>query len=136
MDAGEYKHVVLGMFFLKYISVKFETKYNALLAEGESFEEDRDEYEAENILWVPKVARWSFIMVNAKVVKIGQYIDDGLIQIEKENTSLKGVLVKRYARPVINKKRLGEMFDLFYTIKLHDSGEKDLLGRVYDINAL
>ncbi|WP_303867409.1 class I SAM-dependent DNA methyltransferase [Acetobacterium wieringae] len=132
MDASEYKHVVLGLIFLKYISDKFETKYNELVAEGESFEEDRDEYEAENIFWVPKEARWAFIMDNAKDVKIGEYIDDAMILIEKENTSLKGVLDKRYARPEIDKRRLGELIDLISTIKLHDSGEKDLLGRVYE----
>jgi type I restriction enzyme M protein len=132
MDASEYKHVVLGLIFLKYISDKFETKYNELVAEGEGFEEDRDEYEAENIFWVPKEARWTFIMDNAKDVKIGQYIDDAMILIEKENTSLKGVLDKRYARPEIDKRRLGELIDLISTIKLHDSGEKDLLGRVYE----
>ncbi len=132
MDASEYKHVVLGLIFLKYISDKFETKYNALIEEGEGFEEDRDEYAAENIFWVPKEARWSFIMDNAKDTKIGQYIDDAMILIEKENTSLKGVLDKRYARPEIDKRRLGELIDLISTIKLHQNGEKDLLGRVYE----
>jgi len=132
MDASEYKHVVLGLIFLKYISDKFETKYNALIEEGEGFEEDRDEYESENIFWVPKEARWTFIMDNAKDAKIGQYIDDAMILIEKENTTLKGVLDKRYARPEIDKRRLGELIDLISTIKLHASGEKDLLGRVYE----
>lgn len=132
MDASEYKHVVLGLIFLKYISDKFETKYNELVTEGEGFEEDRDEYASENIFWVPKEARWTFIMDNAKDIKIGQYIDDAMILIEKENTSLKGVLDKRYARPEIDKRRLGELIDLISTIKLHASGEKDLLGRVYE----
>jgi len=132
MDASEYKHVVLGLIFLKYISDKFETKYNELLEESEGFEEDRDEYESENIFWVPKEARWTFIMDNAKETKIGQYIDDAMILIEKENTTLKGVLDKRYARPEIDKRRLGELIDLISTIKLHSSGEKDLLGRVYE----
>jgi type I restriction enzyme M protein len=132
MDASEYKHVVLGLIFLKYISDKFETKFNALVEEGAGFEEDRDEYEAENIFWVPKEARWSFIKDNAKDSKIGQYIDDAMILIEKENTSLKGVLDKRYARPEIDKRRLGELIDLISTIKLHQNGEKDLLGRVYE----
>jgi len=132
MDASEYKHVVLGLIFLKYISDKFETKFNALVEEGAGFEEDRDEYEAENIFWVPKEARWSFIKYNAKDSKIGQYIDDAMILIEKENTSLKGVLDKRYARPEIDKRRLGELIDLISTIKLHQNGEKDLLGRVYE----
>lgn len=132
MDASEYKHVVLGLIFLKYISDKFETKFNMLVEEGAGFEEDRDEYEAENIFWVPKEARWSFIKDNAKDSKIGQYIDDAMILIEKENTSLKGVLDKRYARPEIDKRRLGELIDLISTIKLHQNGEKDLLGRVYE----
>jgi type I restriction enzyme M protein len=132
MDASEYKHVVLGLIFLKYISDKFETKFDALIEEGAGFEEDRDEYEAENIFWVPKEARWSFIKDNAKDSKIGQFIDDAMILIEKENTSLKGVLDKRYARPEIDKRRLGELIDLISTIKLHQNGEKDLLGRVYE----
>lgn len=132
MDAGDYKHVVLGLIFLKYISDKFETKHDELVQEGMGFEEDRDEYLAENIFWVPKEARWSHIMDNAKSEKIGQYIDDALILIEKENPSLKGVLDKRYARPEIDKRRLGELIDLISTIKLHNNGEQDLLGRVYE----
>jgi len=132
MDASEYKHVVLGLIFLKYISDKFETKFDALIEEGAGFEEDRDEYEAENIFWVPKEARWGFIKDNAKDPKIGQFIDDAMILIEKENTSLKGVLDKRYARAEIDKRRLGELIDLISTIKLHQNGEKDLLGRVYE----
>ncbi|SDY29801.1 class I SAM-dependent DNA methyltransferase [Tindallia californiensis] len=132
MDASEYKHVVLGLIFLKYISDKFETKFNALVEEGAGFEEDRDEYEAENIFWVPKEGRWSFIKDNAKDSKIGEYIDEAMILIEKENPSLKGVLDKRYARPEIEKRRLGELIDLISTIKLHQNGEKDLLGRVYE----
>jgi type I restriction enzyme M protein len=132
MDSGEYKHVVLGLIFLKYISDKFETKYKELLEEGDGFEEDRDEYTYENIFWVPKEARWGFIKDNAKDSKIGQYIDDAMIEIEKENPSLKGVLDKRYARPELDKRRLGELIDLLSTIKLHDKNEKDLLGRVYE----
>lgn len=132
MDSGEYKHVVLGLIFMKYISDKFETKYNELVEEGDGFEEDRDEYEAENIFWVPKEARWDYIKDNAKDPKIGQYIDDGMILIEKENPTLKGVLDKRYARPELDKRRLGELIDLISTIKLHSNDEKDLLGRVYE----
>lgn len=132
MDSGEYKHVVLGLIFMKYISDKFESKYNELLEEGDGFEEDRDEYESENIFWVPKEARWSFLRDNAKDVKIGQYIDDAMILIEKENPTLMGVLDKRYARPEIDKRRLGELIDLISTIRLHENGEKDLLGRVYE----
>lgn len=132
MDASEYKHVVLGLIFLKYISDKFETKYNELVAEGEGFEEELDEYLAENIFWVPKEARWNYIRDNAKSEKIGQIIDDAMILIEKENKTLKNVLEKRYARPEIDKRRLGELIDLISTIKLHTKEEKDLLGRVYE----
>jgi type I restriction enzyme M protein len=132
MDSGEYKHVVLGLIFLKYISDKFETKYDELVEEGDGFEEDRDEYAHENIFWVPKQARWGFIKDSAKDSKIGQYIDDAMIEIEKENPSLRGVLDKRYARPELDKRRLGELIDMISSIKLHDKSEKDLLGRVYE----
>lgn len=132
MDSAEYKYVVLGLIFMKYISDKFETKYEELVEEGDGFEEDRDEYEAENIFWVPKEARWSYLKDNAKDPKIGQIIDDAMILIEKENPTLAGVLDKRYARPELDKRRLGELIDLISTIKLHKNGEKDLLGRVYE----
>lgn len=132
MDSGEYKHVVLGLIFLKYISDKFETKYYELVEEGSGFEEDIDEYSAENIFWVPLEARWDYVKDHAKDVKIGQIIDDAMLVIEKENASLKGVLEKRYARPEIDKRRLGELIDLISTIKLHSKSEKDLLGRVYE----
>ena len=124
MDASEYKHVVLGLIFLKYISDKFEMKYNELVAEGEGFEEELDEYLAENIFWVPKEARWNYIRNHAKDPKIGQIIDDAMILIEKENKTLKNVLEKRYARPEIDKRRLGELVDLISTIKLHTNDEK------------
>lgn len=132
MDSAEYKYVVLGLIFMKYISDKFETKYEELVEEGDGFEEDRDEYEAENIFWVPKEARWSYLKDNAKDPKIGQIIDDAMILIEKENSTLAGVLDKRYARPELDKRRLGELIDLISTIRLHKNGEKDLLGRVYE----
>ena len=128
MDSAEYKYVVLGLIFMKYISDKFETKYEELVEEGDGFEEDRDEYEAENIFWVPKEARWGYLKDNAKDPKIGQIIDDAMILIEKENPTLKGVLDKRYARPELDKRRLGELIDLISTIRLHKNGEKDLLG--------
>lgn len=132
MDAAEYKHVVLGLLFLKYISDKFEIKYNQLVEEGEGFEEDRDEYEAENIFWVPKEARWENIKNNAKDPRIGQIIDDAMLLIEKENPILKGVMDKRYARPELDKRRLGELIDLISNIKLVKEGQKDILGRVYE----
>lgn len=132
MDAAEYKHVVLGLLFLKYISDRFEQKYNELVEEGEGFEEDRDEYEAENIFWVPKEARWEQIKNYAKDPKIGQIIDDAMLLIEKENPTLKGVLDKRYARPELDKRRLGELIDVISNIKLAKDGQKDILGRVYE----
>ena len=82
MDASEYKHVVLGLIFLKYISDKFETRFNELIEKGEGFEENRDEFAAENIFWVPKEARWSFIMDSAKDLKIGHYVDEAIILVE------------------------------------------------------
>lgn len=132
MDASEYKHVVLGLIFLKYISDKFEIKYNELVAEGEGFEEELDEYLAENIFWVPKEARWEYIQDNAKDSKIGQIIDDAMILIEKENKTLKNVLEKRYARPEIDKRRLGELIDEISKIQMQDTKENDIIGRVYE----
>lgn len=135
MDAAEYKHVVLGLIFLKYISDAFEEKHSALLrADGKEAAEDRDEYLAENIFWVPKQARWSFIQGKAKQTDIGKVIDDAMTQIEKDNPQLKGVLSKDYARPALDKQRLGELIDLIGTIGLGDreNRSKDILGRVYE----
>lgn len=132
MSSYDYKDVVLGLMFLKYISDKFETRYNELVEEGEGFEEDIDEYTEQNIFWVPEKSRWGYIRDNAKSNEIGQIIDDAMIEIEKENPSLVGVLDKRYARPELDKRRLGELIDLLSTIKLHSKEEKDLLGRIYE----
>lgn len=132
MSSYDYKDVVLGLMFLKYISDKFETKYNELVEEGEGFEEEVDEYTEENIFWVPQISRWNYIRDNAKSNEIGQIIDDAMIEIEKENPTLVGVLDKRYARPELDKRRLGELVDLISTIKLHTKEEKDLLGRIYE----
>lgn len=132
MSSYDYKDVVLGLMFLKYISDKFETRYNELVEEGDGFEEDIDEYTAYNIFWVPVKSRWGYIRDNAKSNEIGQIIDDAMIEIEKENPSLVGVLDKRYARPELDKRRLGELVDLISTIKLHSKEEKDLLGRIYE----
>lgn len=107
MDAGEYKHVVLGLIFLKYISDAFQERYEKLEAESYANPEDRDEYRAENIFWVPKDARWSYLQNNAKQPTIGKLIDDAMVEIEKENPSLKGVLPKDYARPSLDKYLLG-----------------------------
>lgn len=132
MSSYDYKDVVLGLMFLKYISDKFETRYNELVEEGDGFEEDIDEYTEQNIFWVPQKSRWEYIRNNAKSNEIGQIIDDAMIEIEKENPTLVGVLDKRYARPELDKRRLGELVDLISTIKLHSKEEKDLLGRIYE----
>ncbi len=133
MDSGEYKNVVLGLLFLKYVSDAFEEKYLELKEDEWADEEDRDEYVAENIFFVPQEARWSFIKDNAKKPEIGQLIDNAMIAIEKENSSLVGVLPKTYARPELDKTRLGETIDLFsFKVGDEDSREKDVIGRVYE----
>lgn len=133
MDAAEYKHVILGLIFLKYLSDRFEMKYNALLAEGEGFEEDEDSYLAENIFYVPPIARWSVIAENAHTPEIGKVIDLAMDTIEQANKKLKGVLPKTYARPEMDKRRLGDVVDLFTNIAIAANGGKmDLLGRAYE----
>lgn len=133
MDAAEYKHVVLGLLFLKYISDSFESKYEELQNEEWADPEDRDEYLAENIFWVPKEARWSYIKANAKKPEIGQIIDEAMEAIEKENESLRGVLPKNYARPELDKQKLGEIIDLFsFNVGDKKSQASDVLGRVYE----
>lgn len=133
MDSSEYKHVVLGLLFIKYVSDAFEEKYAELLADEWADEEDKDEYLADNIFWVPKEARWTFIKENAKKPEIGQIIDSAMIAVEKENESLRGVLPKDYARPALDKTRLGETIDLFsFKVGNKDSRSQDVLGRVYE----
>ena len=134
MDAAEYKHVVLGLIFLKYVSDSFTEKYEQLKAEGYGDEEDRDEYLADNIFWVPKESRWESIKAHATSTDIGDVIDKALEAIEKENDSLKGVLTKNYSRPELDKTRLGELVTLFTNIEVGSSAaqEKDVLGRVYE----
>jgi type I restriction enzyme M protein len=136
MDAAEYKHVVLGLVFLKYISDAFEelhAKLDAQRADGAD-PESRDEYAAERVFWVPKEARWSKIQASAKLPSIGQLVDNAMVAIERDNPSLKGVLSKNYGRPQLDKQRLGELVDLISTIgfgtKEHRS--RDVLGRVYE----
>lgn len=133
IDAAEYKNVVLELIFLKYISDSFEQKYKALIEEGDGFEEDRDEYMAENIFFVPKEARWDYVASQAMTPEIGQVIDKAMVAIEEENDRLKGILPKNYARPELDKRRLGEVVDLFNNLKLKEhGGSKDILGRTYE----
>ena len=136
MDAGEYKHVVLGLIFLKYISDAFEEQHTKLLAEKAqgADPEDPDEYRALGIFWVPPEARWPHLKAQAKQAKIGQLVDDAMAGIERDNPSLKGVLPKDYARPALDKQRLGQLIDLISNIKIGDaeSRAKDVLGRVYE----
>ncbi len=134
MDAADYKHVVLGLIFLKYISDAFQEHYDKLKREPHADPEDRDEYTAENIFWVPKAARWPHLQGNAKQPTVGKLIDEAMLAIEKQNPSLKGVLPKDYARESLDKHRLGELIDLIGTIGLGDkeSRSKDVLGRVYE----
>lgn len=133
MDAAEYKHVVLGLIFLKYISDAFEEKHKTLEADKLADAEDKDEYLADNIFWVPKEARWSYLKDNAKQPNIGVLIDDAMDAIERDNPTLKGVLPKNYARETLDKRRLGELLDTFSNIKFDEGHKsKDLLGRIYE----
>jgi type I restriction enzyme M protein len=138
MDAAEYKRVVLGLIFLKYISDTFEEHRAKLLAGEGDYEganpEDPDEYKAENVFWVPAEARWPHLQSNAKQPTIGKIVDDAMVAIERDNQRLKGVLPKDYARPALDKHRLGELIDLIGTIGLGDAENraKDILGRVYE----
>ena len=133
IDASEYKSVVLGLIFLKYISDRFEHKYEELKAEGEGFEEDIDEYTSEGIFFVPQGARWKDIAAAAHTPEIGVAIDNAMRSIEKNNKRLKDILPKNFARPELDKRRLGDVVDLFTNIKMHEHGdEKDILGRTYE----
>ena len=134
MDASEYKHVALGLVFLKYISDAFTSVYEKLKVDKDADEEDADEYLAERTFWVPKEARWSHLKDNAKKPTIGKLVDDAMLAIERSNASLKGVLPINYAREALNKTMLGELIDLISTIGMNeeDDKSKDILGRVYE----
>ena len=136
MDAAEYKHVVLGLIFLKYISDAFEEQHAKLETERDqgADPEDPDEYRAVNVFWVPPEARWSHLKAQAKQPTIGQLVDDAMAGIERDNPSLKGVLPKEYARPALDKQRLGQLIDMITNIRVGDaeSRSKDVLGRVYE----
>jgi len=132
MDAAEYKHVVLGLIFLKYISDKFEARYQELLADDDDVE-DKDAYTEKNVFFVPPSARWSVIAAAAHTEGIGTVIDDAMRAIEKENKRLKDILPKTYARTELDKRRLGNVVDLFTNIQMIEHGtDKDILGRTYE----
>lgn len=136
MDAAEYKHVVLGLIFLKYISDAFEEVHEQLKAEVEegADPEDPDEYRAENVFWVPREARWSYLRINARQSNIGSLVDDAMHAIERDNPGLRDVLPKDYARPALDNWRLGEIIDLISNIRVgdQDARSQDVLGRVYE----
>ena len=135
MDAAEYKHIVLGLIFLKYISDAFEERHSALVAEfGKDAAEDRDEYTAENIFWVPTEARWTHLKAQARQPTIGLTVDQAMAAIERDNPALKEVLPRDYARPALDKLRLGQLIDLISNIRVgdEDARSRDVLGRVYE----
>lgn len=133
IDASEYKHVVLGLIFLKYISDKFDARYQELMKEDPMLAEDEDEYIAERIFFVPPSARWSKIAAAARTAEIGTIIDEAMREIERKNKRLKDILPKTFARPELDKRRLGDVVDLFTNIKMvsHEN-DKDILGRTYE----
>lgn len=134
MDSSEYKHVVLGLVFLKYVSDKFNEKYAQLLKEDDGyFAEDKDEYLGENIIFVPPHARWQYIAQKAHEADIGKYLDEAMTLIEKSEPRLKNVLPKNYASPDLDHRRLGDVVDLFTNVRVAENGTgKDVLGRVYE----
>ena len=134
MDAAEYKHVVLGLIFLKYVSDAFEESRAKLALVQGADPEDPDEYRAQNIFWVPPEGRWPDIKAQARQPTIGQIVDNAMAAIERENTAIKDVLPKNYARPSLDKTRLGRIIDLITNIRVGDeeSRSKDVLGRVYE----
>ena len=131
ISSSDYKYVVLGLIFLKYVSDAFSVRYQAAIDENYD-PEDRDWYLAENVFWIPKEARWEHLVANAKQPEIGVLVDGAMEAIERDNPSLKGVLPKNYAREALDKRRLGELIDLFTNIKFDTVSSKDLLGQVYE----
>ena len=133
LDAADYKNVVLGLIFLKYLSDRFDQRYQELVAEGDGFEEDRDFYEEKRVFYVPEEARWNSVAKVAHDPEIGIAIDTAMQSIERENSSLKDVLPKNFARPELDKRRLGEVVDLFTNIQLAENENGiDVLGRTYE----
>ncbi len=134
MDAAEYKHVVLGLFFLKYVSDAFEELHAKLEEDEYADPEDRDEYRAKSIFWVPPEARWERLKANAKQPGIGRMVDDSMVAVERDNPGLKDVLPKDYARQSMDQARLGQVIDMVSNIMVGDEAarSKDVLGRIYE----
>ena len=133
ISASEYRKVIVGLIFLKYVSDAFEEKYQQLLAEGDGFENDPDAYSEENIFFVPEIARWQFIASHAHSSEIGTVLDEAMREIEEDNPSLENVLPQIYASPDLDKRVLGEVVDIFTNIQMYEGeNEKDLLGRAYE----
>ncbi|MEA5084651.1 MAG: class I SAM-dependent DNA methyltransferase [Lachnospiraceae bacterium] len=133
IPAAEYRKVIVGLIFLRYISSAFEKKYESLVAEGDGFEDDRDAYAEDNIFFVPEEARWSYISAAAHTPEIGTVIDNAMRALETENKTLKNVLPKNYASPDLDKRVLGDVVDLFTNMNMDDTEEsQDLLGRTYE----
>ena len=142
IDAAEYKHIVLGIIFLRYISDAFEDLYEKLKQGKGEYEgadpEDIDEYKAENVFFVPQNARWSYLRANAKKPEIGKFIDEAMELIEKENPSLKGVLPKVYSRGNIDPISLGGLIDLFSNVAFDEAKKRsaDVLGHVFEYGCI
>ncbi|KLI29950.1 type I restriction-modification system subunit M [Brachyspira hyodysenteriae] len=132
IDASEYKHVILGLVFLKYISDKFEIRYNELVKEGFDMQDDAEAYREKNIFYLPEESRFDYISSHARSDEIGAIIDEAMLKIEENNKKLKGILPKNYSRPELDKRRLGEIIDLFSNIKIANKNKKDILGNVYE----
>ena len=134
IPAAEYRKVIIGLIFLRYISAAFEARYKELLAEGDGFENDPDAYTEDNIFFVPEEARWETISAAAHTPEIGKVIDDAMRAIESKNSKLKNVLPKNYASPDLDKKVLGDVVDIFTNdIDMSDTeASEDLLGRTYE----
>ena len=133
IPAADYRKVIIGLIFLRYVSSRFEARYKQLVEEGEGFENDRDFYSEENIFWVPQEARWAAIAAAAHSPEIGMTIDNAMRAIERENDTLKDVLPKDYAKPELDKRVLGEVVDIFTNLDMDSAQENsDLLGRTYE----
>ncbi|MDR3318195.1 MAG: type I restriction-modification system subunit M N-terminal domain-containing protein, partial [Clostridiales bacterium] len=129
---NNYMNLCLGLIFLKYVSDRYENKHAELAAEGDGFEEFRDSYAAENIFWMPEKSRWSYISTRSKTEEIGKILDEALLEIEKDNPELKGILPKVYSRGDVDKRRLGELVNLFTNQLSTENMKGDFFGKCYE----